>query len=88
MADIKKTGIKNTEKIESDKSKKKNVKRIAALLGVVILVLMYVLTLIFAITDNAATMDFFRASIALTIAVPIMIYAYQLVYKVLKDSNK
>lgn len=66
----------------------KKVKRILALSGAVILALMYVLTLIFAIADNPATMSYFKASVALTIAVPVMIYGYQLVYRVLSDFGK
>lgn len=61
------------------------IKRILALVGAVLLALMYVSTLIFAITDNPNTMSFFKASVALTILVPVLIYAYQLVFRVLKS---
>ncbi|MDO4189397.1 MAG: hypothetical protein Q4D29_10455 [Lachnospiraceae bacterium] len=64
--------------------KLKRIKRIFALVGAVVLVCMYVLTLVFAITDNPETMSFFKASAVLTIVLPILIYAYQLVYRVIK----
>lgn len=60
-------------------------KRILALAGVVILALLYVMTLVFAVIDDPNTMGMFKASIAMTIIVPIMIYGYQIVYRVLKD---
>ena len=62
-------------------------KRILAIIAVVILVLMYVVTLVFAITDNAATMSMFKASLAITMIVPIFIYANQLIYRLLKGKS-
>lgn len=65
------------------------IKRILALVGVVLLVAMYLVTLVFAITDNPATMSYFKASLFLTCAVPILIYGYQLVYRLVRDrANK
>jgi len=67
------------------------IKRILAIVAVVILVLMYIVTLVFAITDNAATMSMFKASLFVTMIVPIFIYANQIIYRLLKgndDNNK
>jgi len=61
------------------------IKRIIALIGAVVLALLYIMTLVFAITDNPNTMSFFKASVTLTIFIPVLIYAYQLVYRVLKS---
>lgn len=61
------------------------IKRIMALVLAFFLVALYIATLIFAITDNPQTMSLFKASVALTIFVPVMIYAYQLVYRVLRS---
>lgn len=66
----------------------KNGKRIIAAISAVLLALMYILTLVFAIFDNPLTMSFFRASVAATILIPVLLYAYQLVFRVLKDSGK
>ena len=67
---MKDTNIKENGKLR--------VKRIFALILAVLLVCMYAATLVFAITDNVKTMSFFKASVALTIIVPVLIYAYQL----------
>ena len=72
----------------SMEDKKVNVKRILALIGAIVLGLMYVITLVFALTDNPETMSFFKASVALTIILPVLIYAYQLVFRVLKLMNE
>jgi len=56
-------------------------KRIIAISGIVILVLLYVITLIAAVTDSTARMDFFRASVAATILIPVLLYIYIGVYK-------
>jgi len=62
-------------------------KRILALIGAILLVGMYASTLIFALFDRSASQGLFKASIACTIFVPVIIYAYTLVYKLLKDKN-
>lgn len=62
-------------------------KRIIALAGVIILALLYVITLIAAIADSTATMDFFRASVAATILIPAMLYIYMMVYKWQQGKN-
>lgn len=72
----------------SMEDKKVNIKRILALIGAIVLGLMYVITLVFALTDNPETMSFFKASVALTIILPVLIYAYQLVFRVLKLMNE
>ena len=76
---------------ESNKEKLKTVKRVLAMILAVALVLLYLSTVFFAITDNPKTMSFFKASVALTILVPVLLYAYQLVFRVMKslgDNNK
>lgn len=70
---------------EKENSRLLKVKRIFALILAVLLVCMYAATLVFAITDNVNTMSFFKASVALTIIVPVLLYAYQLVYRVVRS---
>ncbi len=60
-------------------------KRIIAIVGVVILVLLYIVTLISAITTSPQTPELFKACVLATIVVPVFIYGYLLIYKVLKD---
>lgn len=62
------------------------VKRILAIIGVILLVSLYAVTLFFAITDNPETMSYFKASFFLTCAVPIMIYGYKAVLNYIKTN--
>lgn len=65
----------------------KKIKRILALAGAILLVLMYGSTLLFAFIDRSKSLGLLKASIACTILVPVLLYAYTLVYKLLKDRN-
>lgn len=67
------------------KNKLDTTKRIAALLGTIVLVLLVIMTLVFAITDNPATMSYFMAAFALMIIIPGLIFGYQIVYRALKS---
>ncbi|MDO4312721.1 MAG: hypothetical protein Q4C52_06530 [Eubacteriales bacterium] len=69
----------------------KKFKRIFALLGAVLLVLLYVSTFIFALIDHSASKGLLKASIACTILLPVLLYAFTLVYKLTgkdDDSSK
>lgn len=65
----------------------KKIKQILALIGVVLLVCMYAATLIFALIDSPAASGLFRASVAATILVPVLLYAFILVARLLRDHN-
>lgn len=56
-------------------------KRIFAIIGIILLIGMYASTLVFAIFDHSASQGLLKASIACTILVPVLLYAYTLVYK-------
>lgn len=60
-------------------------KRIFALIGAVILVSLYITTLVCAIINSPASIQLFKASIAMTILIPVLIFGYRLVYRVLKS---
>lgn len=64
----------------------KKVKRILAIIGIVLLVSLYVTTIVLALTDDANTMNAFRASIYCTFLVPVLIWAYTFIYKLLKNN--
>ena len=69
----------------------KKVKQILALIGVILLVALYFTTLILAITDNSGTMNMFFASVVATIIIPVLIWAYTLIYRLTrgnKDSDE
>ena len=63
-----------------EKNKKNHSRRIVALVGVILLALMYLLTLFFALLYNPATMLLFRASLIGTFAFPILIWIYIWMY--------
>ncbi len=62
----------------------KKVKQIMAIFGVVLLVALYGSTLVFALIDSSNTMSAFKASIVATIMVPVLIWAYTLIYRLVK----
>ena len=64
----------------------KKVKQILAIIGIVLLVSLYVITLVLALTDDPNTMNVFRASLYCTFLVPVLIWAYTFIYKLLKNN--
>lgn len=62
----------------------KKVKQILAILGIVVLVALYLSTLVLAIIDDANTMNLFMASVVATVMLPVLIWAYGFVYRLLK----
>nr|WP_235398047.1 hypothetical protein [Faecalicatena contorta] len=65
----------------------KKTKRILALIGAVLLFSMYASTLVFALIDHSATMGLLKASVACTILLPILLYAYTLVYRITRTDS-
>ena len=65
-----------------------NLKRFGAIALVVLLVGLYIATLVLAFIDNPVAHDMFKACIVMTIGVPVIIYAYTLIYKYLKNRNQ
>ena len=59
-------------------------KRIMAIIGIIILVGLYITTLLLAIFGNEHTNSWFMACIAATVIVPIMMWVYSWLYKLLK----
>ena len=59
-------------------------KRILAIIGIVLLVGMYLSTLIFVLIDSELAFTLFKASVLLTIAVPCLLYAIILISRALK----
>lgn len=65
----------------------KKVKRILAILGVVLLLGLYVLTMIMAIFDPTETMNYFMASVVATVMIPTLFWIYMYIYKLMKKNN-
>ena len=59
----------------------KNIKRLLAIIGVGLLVCMYVLTFILSLTDHSKTGGMLMASLYATVVIPVLLYAFMLVYK-------
>ena len=62
-------------------------KRILAILGIIILVSLYVLTLVFALTDDPKSMNFLGLSIGATVVIPVLLWVAMLFFKG-RDENK
>ncbi len=74
--------------MEKQKETRPKGQRILAMIGVVFLVAIYVVTLISAIFTTPATKGLFMACIFSTVAIPVMLYGYILIYRALKSKNK
>lgn len=67
----------------------KKFKQLLALLGVILLVLLYLSTLIFALIGSEFAISMFKVSIAGTILIPVLLYGILLFYRLSKgDPNK
>ena len=60
-------------------------KRILALLGAILLVGLYLTTLVCALSANENFMDLLTASIYATVIIPVLIWAYSFIYRLLKN---
>lgn len=63
----------------------KKTKQILAIIGVVLLVALYVSTLVFALIGSDLATNCLKASIYATVVVPVLIWAYTMVYRLLKN---
>ncbi len=63
------------------------IRRIAALIGVILLVGMYLLTLVFALIGSPASRNMLMAAIVCTVVIPVLIYAMQLLARVLAGTG-
>lgn len=65
----------------------KKIKQILAISGVILLAGLYVITLICAITDKSQTMSLFKASVFATVIIPVLIWAYSFIYRLITGSH-
>ncbi len=73
--------MKEQEKSTEKTQKKKFTSRQAvAIAGVVLLLLLYIITLITAVTDNSASATWFRLSLFASFALPLVIWLYSWMY--------
>ena len=65
----------------------KKVKQILAILGIILLVGLYLSTIICALSASENFMNMLMASVYATIVIPVLIWAYSFVYKLLKGND-
>ncbi len=71
---------KRQDTLSAKTSKKATSKQIAAIVGIVLLVLLYIVTLVAAFLDNSATGTLFMLCLSATIVIPILIWIYTWMY--------
>ena len=59
------------------------IRRIAALIGVIVLLGLYGAAFVFAIIDDPDSMNYFLAAVVATVIVPVLLWAMQFVYEIL-----
>jgi len=62
-------------------------KQILGIAAIALLVFMYVLALVFAIIDNPHTMTLFKASVAATVVIPVVLWVIRIFVKIAKPDN-
>lgn len=65
----------------------KKTKRILALIGTILLLLMYVAAFIVTILDHTSDMRYWKAAMVATVIIPVLIWVYSFVYKLIKGSD-
>ena len=65
----------------------KRIRRIFAWIGIVVLVGLYVTTLILAFSGSHMAQALFRGSFAATVVFPVLLYAMQIIYRILKPAD-
>lgn len=65
----------------------KKPKRILAAIGALLLAGMYISTLVFALIGSPAAIRWLKASVACTLLLPVMLYGYVIVYRVLHGTQ-
>lgn len=63
-------------------------KRPLALAGVIFILAMYLIAIVSAFSKNPASKSWLMAAIVSTVIIPVILYAAQLVYKLLEDRKK
>ena len=66
----------------------KKVKQILAILGIIILVGLYVSTIICALSASDNFMNMLMTSIYASVIIPVLIWAYSFVYKLIKKDSE
>lgn len=65
----------------------KKIKQILAMIGVILLVGLYLSTLICALFGGDSFMNLLMTSIYATVVIPVLFWAYTLIYKLIKKNH-
>lgn len=66
----------------------KSSKRVFALIGIILLVVLYIATLVLAFLDPTPDKVYFKSGLFLCVLLPVLLYAYILVYKHMRDKRQ
>ena len=69
------------------KNKITTFRRILAMIGIILIVLMYLATLVFAFIDPTQSKSWLAASVFTTFFVAFVLYAFNLLLKMIQDKN-
>lgn len=72
----------------NEPKKKMTSKQVLAIIGVILLVLLYIITLLAAIFDSSASGNLFMICIIASVAVPILIWMYSYLFKLFTRKNQ
>lgn len=64
----------------------KKLKRITALVGVILLIALYAGTMLLGIFGSEKTMDLLFVAIICTVIIPVLLWAYSFIYRLLKEN--
>lgn len=64
----------------------KKTKRILAIVGIAVLLGLYITTLLLALFNSGAAFNMFKACLYATFVLPVLLYAYSFIYKLLKNN--
>lgn len=78
---------KETKKEDKKNSGRITSKQVVAIVGIVLLVLLYLVTLFAAIFDNSASGSLFWMCLFATVAIPLLIWIYTWMYGKLKGRH-
>lgn len=79
---------KNTGSNPNPENRHSLFSRILAVGGIVVILALYIATLLLAIFDRSETMSMFLASVVCTIVVPVLLYIYNWIYRLLKKDRE
>lgn len=65
----------------------KKIKRILALLGVAVLIALYLSTLFCALSASENFMNMLMASVYATVIIPVLLWAYSFIYRLVKKGD-